>query len=239
MTTPLTPVPPPRTTERLLESLGADPEFRDALLGDLAEEHALRVGWDGGRAADRWYRREALRVAPHLLRDGVRRLGWHGVRRVAGAVMTAYIGAYLAHILAGWILMRTVELLCGAASGGTHPLTLPLTHPIRGPLALALLLVATASPPVVSGFVAASVEDEAPVFPVLAVGAAQLGTLFVQLAIGFPGPTGPAWLPGPTVPTWVMACQCLLVAVGPVAGGVLRVRDRARERPPLPLQSPS
>ena len=37
----------PRWAEKILESLGADPDFRDDVLGDLAEEHALRVHWDG------------------------------------------------------------------------------------------------------------------------------------------------------------------------------------------------
>ena len=42
---------PPRVAEAVLESLGAQPEFRDDVLGDLAEELAIRAGWDGERAA--------------------------------------------------------------------------------------------------------------------------------------------------------------------------------------------
>lgn len=83
MTTQLTsPAPPvPRAAERLLEGLGADAEYREALLGDLAEEYATRLAYDGPGAARRWYRREALRVAPHLLRDWTRRLRWRGAAR--------------------------------------------------------------------------------------------------------------------------------------------------------------
>lgn len=40
-----------RAVERLLEALGAEPEFRDALLGDLTEELAIRAAYDGERAA--------------------------------------------------------------------------------------------------------------------------------------------------------------------------------------------
>jgi hypothetical protein len=221
---------PHRTTERFLEALGADPELRDAVVGDLHEERALRVGWDGERAARRWYRREALRVAPHLLRDGLRRLGWRGARRVAGVAMKAFVGAYVVHLVLAGTVLRIVRLLSGDTGLAVGPGTLQLSwdHPFRGLAALTLLLAATALPPLVSGFVAASVEGDAPVFPVLALGAMQLGALVVQLGIGYPGPTGPAWEPGPAVPTWVAACQCLLVAVGPVVGGALRVVERAR-----------
>ena len=46
--------------------LAADPARRDAQLGDLAEEHADRWAREA-RAADRWYRRQALRsIAPNL-----------------------------------------------------------------------------------------------------------------------------------------------------------------------------
>jgi hypothetical protein len=230
---------PTCTTERFLEALGAEPEFRDALVGDLCEERALRVAWDGERAARRWYRREALRVAPHLLRAGVRRLGWRGARRVARAAMTSYLCACLVHLVLAGTVQRAVQLLSGDAGAEMGPWTLQLswTHPFRGLATLTLLLALTALPPMVSGFVAASVEDDAPVFPVLAVGAMQLGALAAQLGIGYPGPTGPVWgVPGPAVPTWVVACQCLLVAVGPVVGGALRVSERVR---PAAHHSPS
>ena len=49
----ITPRRPPKTAEPLLEALGAEPEFRDALLGDLTEELAIRAAYDGERAARR------------------------------------------------------------------------------------------------------------------------------------------------------------------------------------------
>lgn len=60
---------PPRSAERALEALGADPDFCEAVIGDLAEEFAIRAAWDGPVVARRWYFRESLRVAPHLLRN--------------------------------------------------------------------------------------------------------------------------------------------------------------------------
>jgi hypothetical protein len=230
MTTPTSPITPPRAAERLLEALGAEAEFRDALLGDLAEEHAIRAAYDGERAAGRWYRREALRVAPHLVRDGARRLGWRGVRRLAGVVLTAYTAAHFVHIALSGTMMQGVVLLAGNPHTPRYygSLQLSWAHPIRGALALAMLLTFTALAPVVSGFVAASTEDEAPLFPALALGALQLGLLCIQLAVGLPGPTGPAWLPGPSVPAWVLGCQCVLVVAGPAVGAVLRISDRPR-----------
>lgn len=70
-------------TEALLESLGADPAFAEDVLGDLAEEYALRAEQDGVAAARRWYAREALRSAPHLVRNAIRHLGPRGRARLA------------------------------------------------------------------------------------------------------------------------------------------------------------
>ena len=76
----------PRRAEKILAALGADPTFRNDVLGDLAEEHALRVHWHGAAAARRWYYRESLRVAPWLLRSWWRSLKLKGVCYLAGAV---------------------------------------------------------------------------------------------------------------------------------------------------------
>jgi len=90
---------PPRFLEQLLASLGATPAFREPLLGDLAEEFALRAARDGTQAARGWYRREALRSAPHLLHDGVRHLRARDLVHLAGVVLSA------------WVLLATVVLL--------------------------------------------------------------------------------------------------------------------------------
>ena len=66
---------PPRSAEWLVEkTLPPDPDEREAVLGDLAEEHAALAERDGRRAADRWYWRQAARsVGPNLLRRRARR----------------------------------------------------------------------------------------------------------------------------------------------------------------------
>ena len=62
--------------ERLLHSIGADPAFVEAVLGDLAEERAARTIADGPRAAHLWYLREALRSMPHLVASAIRGASW-------------------------------------------------------------------------------------------------------------------------------------------------------------------
>jgi hypothetical protein len=53
--------------QRLVQAVGADPAFVEAVLGDLAEEYALRVACDGYVVALWWYVREAFRSTPHLI----------------------------------------------------------------------------------------------------------------------------------------------------------------------------
>jgi hypothetical protein len=75
------PIPP--WPERLLGAIGADPSFAEAVLGDLAEERALRRKQQGRVAAQLWYAREALRAVPYLLWNAVRHGGRSGRIRVA------------------------------------------------------------------------------------------------------------------------------------------------------------
>ena len=65
---------PPRIAQWLVEkTLPPDPAERDAVLGDLAEEHAALAERDSRRAADRWYWRQAARsLGPNLLRRWTR-----------------------------------------------------------------------------------------------------------------------------------------------------------------------
>lgn len=81
----------PRRVERILASLGASDDLRQDVLGDLREEFAIRAQWDGSAAARRWYYRESLRVAPHLLRDWWNRLGWRDVFRLTVVIVWSAI----------------------------------------------------------------------------------------------------------------------------------------------------
>ena len=70
-------IAPPRTAEMVLASLGAEPDFRDAVIGDLAQEFVERAERDDPSSARRWYYREAIRATPHLLRSWTRSAQQH------------------------------------------------------------------------------------------------------------------------------------------------------------------
>jgi hypothetical protein len=79
---------PSSFTERLLNGLGANPSFSDAVLGDLAEERARRTADGSTVAAYWWYAREALRSIPHLLWNAVRHGGSRGRMKAAAVLAT-------------------------------------------------------------------------------------------------------------------------------------------------------
>ncbi len=94
---------PASLTERLLQSLGAEHEFAEAVLGDLREEYALRASRDGVGAARRWYVREALRSAPHLLWSSLR----HACRYHRSRVVAVIAGiAFTSVVVVIALLMR-------------------------------------------------------------------------------------------------------------------------------------
>lgn len=70
MTTIATPQPP-RLAERLLRASVRDPEWREAITGDLREELAVFAAARGGSAATRWYWRQAVPLAARFLASRV------------------------------------------------------------------------------------------------------------------------------------------------------------------------
>ena len=202
---------PPRTIERLLSGLGAQPDFRNAVLGDLAEEYALRVENDGIDSAVRWYRREAMRAVPHLLRSWLRGVHARDVGHVAGVITTAYTGMVL-----------TFGLLAGAIIGVASTLgyrgpQMPLVSIIGSGALLSGMMLLSLIMGTTAGYLAAWIDSRTPL-----VSAATFGALilFVQLTMQFA-------FGGPTVglfPVWYRAGAPILGCVGAVVGGVLRVR---------------
>jgi hypothetical protein len=77
--------------DRVLISLGCDPEFVSDVLGDLREEYAERLAHQGMLSAEWWYTREILRSAPHVL--------WSAVRNGNAAVRARLAGYTLAAIV--------------------------------------------------------------------------------------------------------------------------------------------
>ena len=204
----------PRVAERLLEALGAHRDLRDALLGDMAEELAIRAAWDGERAARRWYRREAWRVAPHLLRDGARRLRWAEVRRLAGIAASAYVLSAMAMVPLGIVVARLA-----ASPAASHPGGPPAGPGTLAGWGLSLLLALGALSPVLGGWVAAALDEESPLVAALALGSVVFVVHLVVAAAVGPGGAGPLALG---------VVRAALLAALAALGGMLRVWIGAR-----------
>ncbi len=214
-------IAPPRTTERVLASLGAEARFRDAVIGDLAEEFAHRAARDRLVAAERWYRREAIRAMPHLAQNALRRLGARGVLHKIGIAMTAYTMALMATLTAAAIVASIAREL-GAPAG---PLHVPPAMTWLAILVAFGILTLDMAMATFGGYLAAYLDDDAPL-----LSAGILGVLWVSVSLAggaivraIVGP--PAALPQqPHV--WLQTAAMVTVVGGSVAGGMLRVRTR-------------
>lgn len=189
---------PPRRIEQLLESLGADTDFTNDVIGDLAEEFAIRAAWDGDVPARRWYYRECVRVAPHLVRSWRRSLGWRDVPDIANRVA---LSLTCMAIFEG-CLQLTVRS-AGLALGVRY---IPWHDPFAGPGALILpvmLLIWTACDGVFGGYVAASLSKRAPFATALAVALVWSRLCATAAAFGLLSTPTPAWFRAATAVTLV------------------------------------
>ena len=124
-------------TERALLTLGADPAFVDAVLGDLAEESAARAARDGVGAARRWYAREALHAAPHLVRHALWRVVRRGSARQRAALAAAGAGVCLTASAAALAWLTRVGPAVRLTAGPTETVIINGRHPT--PLAVRAL----------------------------------------------------------------------------------------------------
>lgn len=194
----------PRTAERLLEALGAECGFRDAVLGDLAEEFALRAAHDGVGTARRWYYREALRVAPYLLRDWARRQRAPDVAHLAGVVLTSYV-----------FLVMLLLFVVVTANGVMAALGIPLPQRLlwNSPLVLAVALTLGAVVATTGGYIAASLGVRAPLVSAVTLGVVWSCVILVVTAI----------VGSPVTPYWYRLGVVIVVVVGTTLGGMRRV----------------
>ena len=204
---------PPRLAESFLASLGAQPEFRDAVLGDLAEELNLRAAWDGVRAARRWYYREAMRAVPHLLRDWARGLRVRDVTRLIGVAITSF--TFMAIIGVTVLVVARVTLgALGLSSGldwlGQHEPISVIANMTIGSVGAAL-----------GGYIAGWLHPRAPIVGALALGVAwaAAGVAAVALVTTTLNP--------------LLYLMPLMVIPGTIAGGALRARVRPDEESQL------
>jgi hypothetical protein len=200
-------IAPPRTAERLLEALGAQPGFRDAVLGDLAEEYAIHAAREGVGRARRWYYHEALRATPHLLRDWTRHLSVRDAGHVAGAVLASYLGTLL-------LVGIAVALL---AYGARDVLGVSLDDAVQrlpaGAIAVALILGTRGA--MLGGYIAAALGARAPLVSAAALGLVWSGVLVMAGALG--GPTFERYRGG------LVAAAAVLIVIGAMTGGMTRV----------------
>jgi|SRR5688500_1987509 len=105
---------PPRLAEAILESLGAQPEFRDDVLGDLAEELAIRSAWDGEREARRWYGAGYIAGWLHRRAPVVAGLALGAVWSVLGLI----VFGVLANEPAWYVFAMPFVTIAGTAVGG-------------------------------------------------------------------------------------------------------------------------
>lgn len=125
--------------EQLLLALGADPAMLDAVVGDLTEEHALRVRRDGPWAARRWLAGQVVRSTPGLVAGAWARGTPAQRRRLAGVAAGLALLAALGPV--AWQARRgpAVHLATGRGAAvtvsGFRPVQLPLeVRDVRGHL---------------------------------------------------------------------------------------------------------
>ena len=212
-------ITPPRSIECWLEAMGAEPGFRDSVLGDLAEEFASRVEGYGEAGASRWYRREALRVAPHLLWSWARRLRVRGVVQLVGVMVSSYVTLVMLGLLVGGIGYGVLRIL-----GLPTEYHLPWGNATAASVLLAASLVFGALITALSGYIASLLGHEAPLASAV-VYAIVWGLIEVVVALLAPG-----------FPVWYRCAMPVVVVMGTTAGGMLRV---SRLRAPSTVAVPT
>jgi hypothetical protein len=208
----------PRIPQGFLESLCPRSAFRDAVLGDLAEEFAFRAERDGLSPAKRWYYRESVRATPYLLRDWLRSVrAVDAVSIAVWSLVTFGIGDMLrlslmaAGVVAAW---DTVPDSIGVLYAAWRDVV--LDRPTVAAVMQALGWIA----PVAGGYLTAWANPRAPLTAAFAIGALPAAvSLVVTLWQLFT--TGPGTLAPPsleyrlTVPQLWLACT--------MTGGALQV----------------
>jgi hypothetical protein len=204
--------PSPRV-EALLHALGADAPYREAILGDLAEEFAIRAEEQGVAEARRWYRRQAIRTAPHLLHQWALRLTGFDI-----AQLLAFTFIYLFVGTAIRLAMQTAVVL----SFGVRPDNLYVVgfawHDLvmAGAPDVAFGYLACAIAFVLVGYVLCRLEPRAPLATAVVVGCAVAGVSGAGLALN------------DGLPLWLRLTLPPLFAAGTIVGAALyAVRNAA------------
>jgi hypothetical protein len=95
---------------------------REALLGDLAEEYALRAKAGSSSAAVKWYLQQLCASAPPLLWARVSQAGWLAT---AGVALLAYIAVGVVEL----IVDRAIASSSASSTAAYNPLFMVTTFP--------------------------------------------------------------------------------------------------------------
>lgn len=199
-------VPSPRI-ETLLSALAGDAPYREAILGDLAEEFAIRVEEQGVDEARRWYRRQAARTAPHLLRQWALRLGSFDVAQIV-----AFTFIYLA---VGTLIRLAIQTAI-VVSFGVRPDNLGMVGFAWRDLVMAgvpqvtLGYLATAAAFLLVGYGLSRLEPRAPLATAVVV---AMGVAIVS-AVGLAS--------NESLPLWLRFTLPPMIAFATIAGAALR-----------------
>jgi hypothetical protein len=212
----------PRKAELILQSLGANTEFRETVVGDLAEEFALRAGWDGPAAARRWYYRECLRVAPYLLRDWWRELHRNDVGHLANMLGIASVCMLALQPL----LMLIVRGIAFALGTPRATIVSMWESPIGSVVLPVTLLLFALGEGALGGYVAARLGRRAPLPTMLSLGVVWATLIIVSnLLAGQSSSASP-------IPVWFRIANATTMMTGIIAGGVFRTwRVNVHETP--------
>ena len=157
MTTPHSPVAPPRWPQRALRAVLPDDPMRDAIVGDLHEEFVHDAARVGSAQARAWYQRRAAGIVAHALFDALRWRSWASTtppaewpRPAAAPAVAARprpgaggfspgLGAVALGVLLVGIVVNT--LLFGAVRQGPHP-AVPAGSVLGSALGVAAIMLA-------------------------------------------------------------------------------------------------
>jgi hypothetical protein len=191
---------PPRVPQLLLSALGARAEFRDAVLGDMAEEYYMRLEIQGKNAARAWYLDQACRAAPHLILDGVKNLGVGGIAHVVGAALKAYASIVLLGLALYPLVMLLPRDIMKPGAITTFALGLPIT--------------------LLGGYLAARFGRRAPLLSSVALGAFWATVNAAALLFVL------SRMPRLGMPTWYNFAVPAFLLAGTTLGGVFRIARR-------------
>lgn len=201
----------PNGVHRIISAIAANPEVRDAMLGDLDEEYQIRAERDGIAAANRWCWREAVRSLFGALRHSVPNLS-ATITSVLPAMLWGSLIAFLASVALAMVMF---------------PVTLYAPFD-KAVVVTGLSIVERFITSIMGGYEAARAGTKAPLWSAVAAGLFPTAVLFSIAALTIiPSQVGAVVL--------VSAVANIVLVPGSLAGGILQ---QAQQRANDPLSLP-